>query len=253
MRRYISAESAMIRFGLKSELEPENPFHVVRNPNREVAMFGKKKNIRPVVSASDLARAAYGAAAAVALMEKIEPPPMPPEPPAPKRPEPIAIEVLDSDALAEYVAVADSIGFSNPALARARLLNFLQREEIPVYDNDRVASFMGELVDKINSERKRGDRDIVWAWRAIVNGSRSLVSGWSHNGMISQHEYERAVPLDALKTVSKIRGEFPEARFYVTDYESVRPDPFLCVMLDGCEHVVIAVWDEPDFKLTKRA
>lgn len=188
--------------------------------------------------------------------ESNEPPPTKPELAPLIRPEPIQVETLDHDALAEYVAVAESIGFSNPALARARLLNFLQREEIPVYDSERVSNFMTALVVREKggstfdpfSMRLTGT---VWVWRPML--SEESKASWFTYGSFAGGRYQREVPLDVLRTVAKVKGAFPDAKFYVTDYETVKPDPFLCVKLDGCEHVVIAVWDEPDFKLTKKA
>lgn len=211
-------------------------------------MFGKKKS---VAVATLEAPQFIGGSGIWGMPEPAPEPPPPPKPAAPTRPEPIAVEVVDSDALAEYVAVAESIGFSNPALARARLLNFLQREEIPVYDNGRVDEFMGNIVSGINSSRPRGERDLVWIWKPLIGEARR--DFWTVNGAFHWRQYSMAVPMGALKDVAKVKAEFPEARFYVTDYETVKPDPFLCVKLDGCEHVVIAVWDEPDFKLTKKA
>lgn len=192
----------------------------------------------------------------LAMLDELESPaPQPPREPAPLvRPEPMQFEAVDHDALAEYVAVAESIGFSNPALARARLLNFLQREEIPVYSNERVSNFMTALVIKEHGPMSHNmgiPYGVVWVWNPLLHDRPP--STWATYGSFSGPRYAREVPLDVLKTVARVKTAFQEAKFYVTDYQSMVPDPFLCVKLDDCEHVVIAVWDEPDFKLTPKA
>lgn len=186
----------------------------------------------------------------------------PPAVPEVARPEPMVIETVAEDAFSEYSALAEQIGFSNPAIERVRMLNFLQREEIPVYDNGRVEEFMNSLVDKINGKKRKRDTGawnpfyggIVWVWKPLRAIDADAVSsgGYVDDGYFTARQYDRAVPIDVLKTVAKISTAFPEANFFVTDYATKTPDPFLCVRLPGrSEHFVVAVWDEPDFKLTR--
>ena len=61
--------------------------------------------------------------------------------------------------------------------------------------------------------------------------------------------YPHAVPLHALLKVEELEDEFtPGAlQFVVSDYEAVKPDPFLLVTAAGLPNYVIDVWDEPNF------
>lgn len=213
----------------------------------------KRKRIGATVGTSLMEQATQSMEAQVfaRLLASQPPPPLPlPEPPA--RPEPYLVtDALTTDALAEYVAVANEIGLESGALLRAKFLNFLQREEIPLFDYKRVQDFMNGLV---RGKASPQGYQVVWVWKGlraqdVTPNHWGDAHGYSNGGHHS-FQYNKAVPLDVLRTVAKVAKEFPTATFHVTDYDVHRPDPFLGVKLPGIAGVfVIAVWDEPDFKI----
>lgn len=170
------------------------------------------------------------------------------------RPEPEKINFgSEGDSFADYAEVAKQIGFSNGAMVQAQLLHFLQREEIVIYKTDRVNRYMDSLVQRENQLNPKGEPK-VWCWKPLrADDVGKLTNHLSDhtNGHISHRQYQNAVPISALKIVAKIAAEFPDAKFYVTDYMSERPDPFLGVTGVGFDFIVVDVWDEPGFRSTK--
>jgi hypothetical protein len=70
------------------------------------------------------------------------------------------------------------------------------------------------------------------------------------HGLFSNDVYPHAIPVVPLMAAKIIQDAFPEAQFFVTDYEVQKPDPFLAVMLpDTPDLFVIERWDEPGFRM----
>jgi len=149
-----------------------------------------------------------------------------------------------------YLDVAKKLGL----VSRATLISFLQREEIPCYDLNRVVAWMDSISDRQIGVPDEGD--IIWGWfplRAQDLRDRSW-SSWVNGAIREPRRYDKAVPAFALKAASTIVEEFPEARLLVADREvyrrrnSLGGDPFLAALLEGSsEPVPFAVWDEPGF------
>ncbi len=93
---------------------------------------------------------------------------------------------------------------------------------------------------------------LVWCWKPL----RQSDEGWTNytstakHGHLSGQRYQGAVPLPMLRLVGRISKVFPEVHFYVSDYPSKKPDPFLMVSALGpFNNLINGHWDEPDFKL----
>src|SRR5436190_8646616 len=89
-----------------------------------------------------------------------------PEPTVALKPEPEKIsfgeDTLEYSSLDEYAATAEKLGFSNGAVLKAQILHFLQREEIVIYNYDRVARYMDSLVDREQWLIKTKRAKLVW-------------------------------------------------------------------------------------------
>lgn len=166
------------------------------------------------------------------------------------KPEPFVAEHAEN--LDDYLAVANKIGFTSGALLHRQLLNFLRREEISIYNSERVARYLDALV--LQERKRRRVPKLQWLWlplrRQDVKKVRTNVH-WYENGAVSEDQYNRPVPLSTLRIVSKIAAEFPQAHFFVSDYQVGRPDPFLAVAAPDVPLIIVDVWDEPDFRLAK--
>lgn len=150
---------------------------------------------------------------------------------------------------AEYLALAGELGIESPAVLQARLETFFAEEHIEVYPLDKVAAYMQNLALK---ESTPGNR-LVWVWKPLrqqdaLNGGAG--PGFPPTGgSISAALYPKAVPFPVLLTVKRIMERFGAAvKFFVSDYEVRKPDPFLMVTAPGLPQYVIERWDEPAFR-----
>ena len=167
---------------------------------------------------------------------------------------PVGQQVEKSDfagvELKKYVTVAEKIGFVNGALLSAQLRDFFAEEGISLYDYNKVSSFLAE---KTKIERtKTNKRYLVWCWKPLRMSDLNQLTNnvpWGENGGISSELYHGAVPYPVLLTMEKIAQRFgDQVRFYVSDYASVNPDPFLAVSGIGIDFFIVERWDEPNFR-----
>jgi hypothetical protein len=168
------------------------------------------------------------------------------------RPEPEILPKMNSSSVEEYIALASEIGLSTVATRILALKNYLQKEEIPVFNYQKVVEYMNNLVAMQEFKEPIAYQHYYWGWSALREKDLSKQGGSTQsNGSFSDRLYQKAVPLDTLRIVKKIETEFPDQSFFVSDiYLVPKPDPFLAVGLPYGEKFVIHVWDEPDFKLT---
>jgi hypothetical protein len=153
----------------------------------------------------------------------------------------------------EYLRVAAKLKLRTPGVIKARLERFLVMRGWPVYPYDKVWAYLQSLAAK-ETEQRYPSRD----WSDVPPGMRPRVEPcWKplrlgdrkDGGEFSSAVYPHAVPLHALLKVEELEDEFgPGAlQFVVSDYEAVKPDPFLMVTAAGLPNYVIDVWDEPGF------
>lgn len=148
----------------------------------------------------------------------------------------------------EYRALAAKIGL-RVLTAKQSLRQVLHDETIPVYDLRRVESYM----------RRVTPRGKDWGWRACrEHDVLSRMHYGSSNGSFIAGIYAHPLPFPVLHTIERVSAACPEALFFVSDYEAVRPDPFLMVTMYPVDHrlweatpetcFVIERWDEPSFR-----
>jgi hypothetical protein len=70
-------------------------------------------------------------------------------------------------------------------------------------------------------------------------------------GFISPNEYAQSVPYRVLGEMKVLMEAVPEALFLISDYEAIKPDPFLAVttekLLGAGKIWIVSQWDEPGF------
>jgi hypothetical protein len=178
-------------------------------------------------------------------------------PPAP-RPIPVATKpgpMVFEAAPSGYLETAKTLGLVN----RGVIISFLQREEIPCYDLDRVTDYMNSIVDPVPADNVTADGRLIWRWFPLRQSDlddtgRWLDQFWLNGSLARRSLYPKPVPLFALRRAQTICEEFPAIRLVVADRDTIHRrhvlggDPFLAAVVFGdFNPVPFAVWDEPGF------
>lgn len=153
---------------------------------------------------------------------------------------PVAELMPEQSGFERYEALAAEVGLENGGLREGRLIRVLQKLEIRIYPLQQVRAYLHKM---------RGMNNF-WCWKALRKKDGQVVrcNNWMSDGAVWDKIYQGRVPAHALEMVLRIEAELPTGYgFFVSDYEAVRPDPFLMVCGAGTTHYVIDAWDEPGF------
>ena len=197
-------------------------------------------------------RADAVAAAEVAELERIAAIPFPTAR-VPLRP----VELQKEDY---YNEIAESLDFVPTELTRARLLGFFEADGIKLYDYSQVKAWLTGKKEQAKAThwcwrplRKKDIPNDQWGWN---QESRKWEDGFYLNNWTCC-PYDRLVPTHALEKIVKIKARFGDrVKFFVSDYASPNPDPFVMVRpampipegIAADEYLLIFdVWDEPGF------
>lgn len=174
---------------------------------------------------------------------------------------PFSIPVVKSeDDLTEYEKLAGEIDFSPGKLLERRFLDFLAENGIEVFDYIEVDKYLRNEAEKAKKKRwvwrplrEKDKPDFTWSGYILQGYLISYVQDSEGNGSyFNQPEwrpYSRIVPFNILKLVKLIEGEFGDSlKFFVSDYSSAHPDPFLMATAFDIDRIIFAMWDEPSFK-----
>jgi hypothetical protein len=152
-------------------------------------------------------------------------------------------------APAAYLTLAKSIGLESAGTDEARMLDCLDKLSLKPYDADKVDAY---LTHKAEAQGP----NIYWLWKPLREPDERSVNAAAASGRtpgvpLSGKRYGQAVPAHALETVAMVLREMPDAVFLVSDYEAVKPDPFLAVttvrLLQEGRVWIIVAWNEPSF------
>ena len=152
-----------------------------------------------------------------------------------------------------YVNIARSAGIDpgSPVLDEARVMNMIDGLGLKVYSFDKVDNY---LYRKALSQ----GTNMRWVWKPVR--SKDLNDSFKQNdkatlpnvGMLYAKMYSRQVPVSVLKLMKEMECEMSDVMFMISDYEVVKPDPFLAVttksLLESGKIYIIFQWDEPGFK-----
>jgi hypothetical protein len=155
----------------------------------------------------------------------------------------------------DYHAVAKSIGLSPSASTdEADVLEAIEHSQLHVYDFDKVDGYLYRRALREKSPSR-------WVWKpmrksdvkANAAGVKTGEDGVQIDrvGYVSATQYSRVLPMRVMENVKSVLDCLPDAVFLVSDYEVIRPDPFLAVttprLLEAGKIWIIDCWDEPGF------
>jgi hypothetical protein len=146
--------------------------------------------------------------------------------------------------LEEYVKLANEFALDGTAIQDLKLEKFFRDNMIGVYDLDKVS-------DYLESKAPSGK---VWCWKPLRREDKEKDwcirgTGYDKHGYLSNRIYGKPIPYPVLATANKVAKEFGDkVAFYVSDYEDLRPDPFLMVTSLHSSLYVVEKWDEPSFR-----
>lgn len=154
-------------------------------------------------------------------------------------------------APAEYLDLAKHIGLDPSASTdEAEILEAIQHGGFHVFDFDKVDGYLWR-----QALREKSPSKWVWKsmrrtdWEGLVRDADQRTA--TAAGTLSTDQYARALPMRIMKDVQAILDCFPDAKFLVSDYEVIRPDPFLAVttprLFAAGKIWIIDCWDEPGF------
>jgi hypothetical protein len=151
---------------------------------------------------------------------------------------------------ASYLKTAKAVGLDSPAIAEAQLAQIIVDHGFSIYDYSNVDNYL------YHEALKQGTQ-VRWVWKPMRTADMKAAaqetwSTWDGMGRISAASmYARALPEKVLAKVECLMTELPDAIFLVSDYEVVKPDPFLAVttpkMLSAHRIFIVDQWDEPGF------
>lgn len=168
---------------------------------------------------------------------------------------PVAKSLL---APASYLKLAKEIGLDSASTDEAKLAQALADRDIKPYDFDRVDAYLYKKAEAVSDKSTQ----YRWVWKAmrpkdqhVLDTDRDATSAeivyYEGMGIVRSDLYKHAIPARVLEAVACILEDFPEAILLISDYEVVRPDPFLAIttprMLAAHRIFITDQWDEPGF------
>ena len=148
--------------------------------------------------------------------------------------------VPETNSLVGYLELAEDIGYCPPELLMGLLHNFIRQNKIKTYKYEEVDKW---LINKAKGKN--------WYWRPLRE--KDKLDSFSN---ISCEIYDKLIPFHALKKLKIIGEEFgDQVSFFVSDYTSEMPDPFVMVVPKNVNKnvelesfiIIFDMWDEPGF------
>lgn len=162
----------------------------------------------------------------------------------------------------EYLKLAFKVGLQSAATDEVRLLEAIYSLGLKTHDFAKVDEY---LYRKALDDKAINDKATTrWAWKPLRESDQKVtndainLAAWrrpavvSNNmGQLSFDLYARTIPARVLENIASVLARLPDAVFVVSDYEAVKPDPFLAVstrklLVEG-KLWIIDVWAEPGF------
>lgn len=151
----------------------------------------------------------------------------------------------------EYIKYAKDAGIDSPSaiIDEATVLNLVDSLGLKVYDWNKVD-------DYLYRKALRQGTNVRWVWKPIRKQDGKAVTDYNwrsldHVGVMSAKMYAQPLPVRILKRMKEIECLMPDVVFLVSDYEVIKPDPFLAIttkeLLDSNKIWIIDQWLEPGF------
>ena len=151
-------------------------------------------------------------------------------------------------APAGYYKLAKAVGVEiSPE--EAQLIDAIYDADLHIYPFDKVDNYL------YRQALKQGT-NVRWVWKPTNTKGLKEVEGASwrtipNAGFVYPKVYSQRLPKRVLEEMKVILDKDPEALFLVSDYEVIKPDPFLAVttakLLAADKLWIIDQWDEPTF------
>src|SRR5579872_4422793 len=158
---------------------------------------------------------------------------------------------LDDSQMAPalYASMARSVGAYLQA-EEAEMLDAIHQADLTTFDYEKVDNYL------YRQALKQGT-SIRWVWKPVKESDVETLTKdntWSIRpgvGLVYPKTYGQKIPLRALAEMKAVLDKIPDAIFVVSDYEVVKPDPFLAVttqkLLAAGKIWIVDCWDEPSF------
>lgn len=152
-------------------------------------------------------------------------------------------------ASAAYLKLAMKIGLRSAATDELEILGVIHDVDLRVYNLSKVDQY---LQDKAS----RAAPNTYWVWKALRKGDLDHIMATGTRfrdglGIVYPSAYSHAVPQRVLEHVAAILEKLPEATFLISDYETIKPDPFMAIttptLLGEGKIWIVDQWDEPGF------
>lgn len=145
---------------------------------------------------------------------------------------------------ADYLEVAASIGATG-VVEEGQILRAIDSLGLADFDGPAVNRYLTWQASLKNQR---------WIWRPLRANDAAKVSGRNYwaTASVDPTLYARAVPVNVLAHVKAIAERIPNAIVLVSDYATIKPDPFLAItteaLLRDGRVWIVAEWDEPGFE-----
>jgi hypothetical protein len=149
-----------------------------------------------------------------------------------------------------WLKLAKQINLDSAAVDEANLAKTISEHEWSVYDYAKVDDYLYRQALRMGTNTR-------WVWKPVREADMKLTSGantWSVRpamGFVYPKVYGRAIPERIMDKIACVLQDMPDALFLVSDFEVVKPDPFLAVttakLLGEDKIYIVAQWNEPGF------
>lgn len=150
----------------------------------------------------------------------------------------------------EYLTLAKSVGLTSAATDEARVLDVIDQIGLKVYD-------FGKVDEYLYGHALKQGAQAHWVWKPMREADLKEVqeSGASlrvtKEGLVYPKQYSHKIPERVLLDVCNLLETMPDAVLLVSDYEVIKPDPFLAIttkkLLNEGKVWIVEQWDEPGF------
>lgn len=153
---------------------------------------------------------------------------------------------------ANYIKLAHDVGVG-PSAEEAQIDQAISDLNLNVYPFDKVDNYLYRNALKLGA-------NVHWVWKPARQKDAGVISeaslgfsstGATAAGLVSAKLYTQIIPEQVLVEMSALLDVIPDAMFLVSDYEVMKPDPFLAVttknLLSAGKVWIIESWLEPGF------
>lgn len=155
---------------------------------------------------------------------------------------------------AGYRSLAAEVGLIPSRTSdEAAVLDGIAQEGLRVYDYEKVDGYLWRKAAREGAHAR-------WVWKPLRGRDENAITERAYSaanvlvakvGYVINQQYQQEVPARVLAELKCMIADIPDALFLVSDYEVIKPDPFLAVttpkLLQAGKIWIVDRWDEPGF------